>query len=49
MLLLLLCVAKGSSSLNIRERQTIRIGFPTLQGKPNTHVWNTVGSFPNNR
>ena len=48
MLLLLLCVAKGSSSPKLWEADDSN-RISTLQGKPNTHVWNNIGSFPNNR
>jgi hypothetical protein len=49
-LLLLLYVVKGSSSLNLREKRTIpESNFKPCKGKPNTHVWNTKGSFQSNR
>ena len=38
---LLLNVASMLSSLIDRERRPIRIEFLTLQGKPNSHVWET--------
>jgi hypothetical protein len=49
-LLLLLYVAKGSSSLNLREKQTIlnRISKP-CKGKPNSHAWSIQWSFRSNR
>jgi len=43
-LLFLLCVAKGSSSLIIRDRRNDSNRISTLQGKPNTHAWITEGS-----
>jgi hypothetical protein len=47
---LLLYVAKGVSSLNHRERRTIpESRFKTCKDKPNTHAWNTKGSFLSNR
>jgi hypothetical protein len=49
-LLLLLYVAKGSSSLNLREKRTIlnRISKP-CKGKPNSHAWKIQWSFQSNR
>jgi hypothetical protein len=49
-LLLLLYVAKGSSSLDLREKQTIqnRI-FKPCKGKPNSHAWNIQRLFQSNR
>jgi hypothetical protein len=49
-LLLLLYVAKGSSSLNLREKRTIlnRISQP-CKGKPNSHAWNIQWSFQSKR
>jgi hypothetical protein len=49
-LLLLLYVAKGSSSLDLREKQTIenRI-FKPCKGKPNSHAWNIQQLFQSNR
>jgi hypothetical protein len=49
-LLLLLYVAKGSSSLNLREKRMIlnRISKP-YKGKPNSHAWNIQWSFRSNR
>jgi hypothetical protein len=49
-LLLLVYVAKGSSSLNLHEKQTIlnRISKP-CKGKPNSHAWNIHWSFKSNR
>jgi hypothetical protein len=48
--LLLLYVAKGSSSLNLREKQTIlnRILQP-CKGKPNSYAWNIQWLFWSNR
>jgi hypothetical protein len=50
-LLLLLCVANGSSSLNLHEKWMIlnQISKKTLQGKPNSHTWNIEWSFQSNR
>jgi hypothetical protein len=48
-LLLLLYVAKGSSSLNLREKWTILNRISPLQGKPNSHAWNiekTISKHP---
>jgi hypothetical protein len=43
-------VAKGLSSLNLREKRTIpESNFKPCKGKPNSHVWNTKGSFRSNR
>jgi hypothetical protein len=49
-LLLLLYVAKGSSSLNLREKRMIlnRISKP-CKGKTNSHAWNIQWSFRSNR
>jgi hypothetical protein len=49
-LLLLLYVAKGSSSLNLREKRTIlnQISQP-CKGNPNSHTWNIQWSFRSNR
>jgi DNA-binding GntR family transcriptional regulator len=49
-LLLLLYVAKGSSSLNLREKRTIpnRISKP-CKGKPNSRAWNIQWLFRSNR
>jgi hypothetical protein len=49
-LLLLLYVAKGSSSLNLCEKWMIlnRILKP-CKGKPNSHAWNIQWSFRSNR
>jgi hypothetical protein len=49
-LLLLLYMAKGSSSLNLREKRMIlnRISKP-CKGKPNSHAWNIQWSFQSNR
>jgi hypothetical protein len=49
-LLLLLYVAKGLSSLNLRKKWTIlnRISQP-CKGKPNSHAWNIQWSFRSNR
>jgi hypothetical protein len=49
-LFLLLYVAKGSSSLNLREKRTIlnRISQP-CKGKPNSHSWNIQWLFRSNR
>jgi hypothetical protein len=49
-LLLLLYVANGSSSLNLREKWTIlnRISKP-CKGKPNSHAWNIQWLFRSNR
>jgi hypothetical protein len=45
----LLYVAKGSSSLNLREKRTIpnRISKP-CKVKPNSHAWNIQRSFRSN-
>jgi hypothetical protein len=48
-LLLLLYVVKESSSLNHREKRTILNRIQPCKGKPNTHAWNTKGSFRSNR
>jgi hypothetical protein len=45
-LLLLLYVAKGLSSLNLREKRTILNRISPLQGKPNSHAWNIEKTFP---
>jgi hypothetical protein len=45
----LLYVAEGISSLNHCEKRTIPESNSTLQGKPNTHAWNTNRSFRSNR
>jgi hypothetical protein len=49
-LLLLLYVAKGSSSLNLYEKRTIlnQISKP-CKGKPNLHTWNIQWLFWSNR
>jgi hypothetical protein len=49
-LLFLLYVAKGSSSLNLREKRTIlnQISQP-CKGKPNSQAWNIQWSFRSNR
>jgi hypothetical protein len=49
-LLLLLYVAKGSSSLDLREKRTIlnQILKP-CKGKPNSHIWNIQWWFRSNR
>jgi hypothetical protein len=49
-LLLLLYVAKGSSSLDHREKRMIqnRI-FKPYKGKPNSHTWNIQRLFQSNR
>jgi hypothetical protein len=48
-LLLLLYMAKGSSSLNLREKRTILNRIQPCKDKPNSHAWNTNGSFRSNR
>jgi hypothetical protein len=49
-LLLLLYMAKWSSSLDLREKRTIqnRI-FKPYKGKPNSHAWNIQRLFQSNR
>jgi hypothetical protein len=47
--LLLLYVVKGSSSLNLREKRTILNRIQPCKDKPNSHAWNTKGSFRSNR
>jgi hypothetical protein len=49
-LLLLLYVAKGSSSLDLHEKRTIqnRI-FKPCKGRPNSHAWNIQRLFQSNR
>jgi hypothetical protein len=47
---LLLYVAKGSSSLNLREKRTILNQFSKpCKGKPNSHAWNIQWLFRSNR
>jgi hypothetical protein len=48
-LLLLLYVAKGSTSLNLREKWMIlnQVSKP-CKGKPNSHAWNIQWSFQSN-
>ena len=47
----LLYVAKGSSSLNFREKRTIlnRISNCARVNLTHTHTWSTVESLPTNR
>jgi hypothetical protein len=45
-LLLLLYVAKESSSLNLREKWMILNRISPLQGKPNSHAWNIEKIVP---
>jgi hypothetical protein len=48
-LLLLLYVAKGSNSLDLREKQTIQNWiFKPCKGKPNSHAWNIQRLFQSN-
>jgi hypothetical protein len=42
-------VAEGISSPNHREKRPISESNSTLQGKPNTHAWNTNRAFRSNR
>jgi hypothetical protein len=49
-LLLLLYMAKGSSSLDLREKRTIQNWiFKPCKGKPNSHAWNIQRLFRSNR
>jgi hypothetical protein len=49
-LLLLLYVAKGSSSLDLREKRTIQNQiFKPSKGNPNSHAWNIQWLFRSNR
>ena len=45
----LLYVAKGSSSLNIREKRMILNRISNLARVNLTHAWSTVESLPSNR
>jgi hypothetical protein len=49
-LLLLLYVAKGSSSLDLHEKRTIQNRtFKPCKSKPNSHAWNIHRLFQSNR
>src|SRR6185437_2437885 len=46
--LITLCGKEIKQSQTVRSRR-FESNLLTWPGRPNTHVWNTVGSFPNSR